>query len=326
MAMTTNREDRDDLERLLLDPNEWNEWRRLDEWSPDDQDRDGAVVVHSRPGGLKEWCRVVNLTGVQLIKKDLRGYNLRGLDLTKVNFSGSNLTDVNFERSILDKAIFDDAILEGANLGAVTSFRKGSLLRIQYNGFTKLPSADRMSGCQIERSVLEDMKSRPDWSSADTRRFKIRDDLAELRTYFGGYSRWLTLTAIILFMLPYIWFVAWQSARSYFLHPSDGTRLLVALFHLIWTGGGRPIQDWTWSPLNTLLFTFLIMFNTGRTFLVWKTLELEERYSITGHYPRFYLSGNILRLYQFVRWALWINLAIAFVHTILHLWQTRIPN
>jgi uncharacterized protein YjbI with pentapeptide repeats len=93
-----------------------------------------------------------------------------------VNFSKSDLTNVDFERSNLDGAIFDDANLEGANLGQLTSFRDGSLLGIQYSGSTTLPSADRMSGCQIERSVLEDMKSHNNWSDADIRRFTIRDD------------------------------------------------------------------------------------------------------------------------------------------------------
>jgi hypothetical protein len=321
--MTTNR---DDFEKLLLGPDEWNNWRRLDKWNSEDKDRDGAVVVHSGPGVTKEWCRVADIARAQLVGMDLTRYNLRSLDLTDVNFSRSDLTNVDFECSNLDGVIFDDAKLDGANLREVTSFQDGSLLRIQYSGSTTLPSADRMRGCQIERWVLEDMKSRNNWNDADIRRFTIRDDFAELRTYFGGYSRWVTLAAVVLFMLPYVWFVAWQSARSYFLQPSDGTRLLAALFHLIWTGGVRSLQDWTWSPLNTLLFTFLIMFNVGRAFLAWKTLKLEEHYSITGLYPRFYLSANLLRLYRFVRWGLLINLAIAFVHTILHLWQTRIPN
>jgi uncharacterized protein YjbI with pentapeptide repeats len=166
--MTINK---DDIKELLLDPNEWNKWRRLAKWRPEDHDRDGAVVVHSGPGVTKEWCRVVDLAHVKLADMDLTRHNLRSLNLTGVDFSKSNLTHVNFERSNLDGAIFDDANLDWVNLGQVISFRSGSLLRIQYNGATTLPPAYRMDGCHIERSVVEDMRSRNDWSGADIRRF-----------------------------------------------------------------------------------------------------------------------------------------------------------
>ena len=211
-------------------------------------DLTGASLMGAGSRGAN--LRDANLTGANLYGADLShanliGANLRDANLTGANLIGANLRDAKLSGADLSFASLSLADLSGADLsfahlsGADLSFANLSLadlsgadlFRADLNGANlnaaTLNGAD-LSGTRVRSTVVFEgvtcYQTRVDRSTAEYMRdhlthgqmmdLIIADDLATLRGEFSGLWGAIHLISILVFLLPYAWFLVQQSLAS----------------------------------------------------------------------------------------------------------------
>lgn len=220
------------------------------------------------------------LKRARFARANIQNTDFGGCNLTEANFTDTTLMKCNLSNTILKDAFlyktdaqgthFDRADLSNANvIGSVltdTSLSGADLLGLQINSTTIMHSVRDVTGCKIDRYALEYLRSQKGLTDGMVMDMEVQDDLAILRSQFGGFWGTIHLVSIIIFLAPYIWFIStlrsmaefnlqvstavgelkegadvpdWLSSQSS-NHEYSTITILNALERYIWSGG----VDW----------------------------------------------------------------------------------
>lgn len=258
---------------------------------------------------IKANLRAAILEGAILIGTDLSGTDLSGADL-----KGADLFEANLSEAILDEADLSWAILVGTDLSGAT-----------------LDSATKFHGsvtqdCTIERFQLEQLANYGGLTVGNRMTMNIIDGVARLRASYSGFWQWIHLTALALFVFPYVWFVVAQLTKAKFiLDQTDAyIPLWKALLTFIYNGGinwqGGPAFHWSF-----VAFLYLTFYNILRAILLWKTKQLELQQESSGLPAIFSLEGSYWgKFLKLATWLFFIYLAIALFNAG-HFFTQQIP-
>ncbi len=278
------------------------------------------------------------LRGARLPSADLTGASVRGRSARPANFCRAELQNARLSNSVLDGSIIDGASLDHAQLveasirGASargTSFshadlRKADLRDLRPDRDTRFAHAI-VNGARIHRYTLEYLNDYGGLTAAERAEMEVINDIARLRQNFSGVFAIMHATALVLFVLPYLWFIAshYAVARFASASPADPT-LLTALARFIVSGG----RDWTqWAPSwRVIPFLVLLFYNALRAVLLYKTKSLELEELTTGLPSRFSFGEHPAwgRTFLLARWLFWGVLLVVLVHTISFM-MIRVP-
>ncbi len=155
---------------------------------------------------------------------------------------------------------------------------------------------------------------------------RIPDGVAELRRRYSGFWFWFHLTALLIFVFPYLWFILSSWAKARFLAPSDySVTLGTALLQYV-VSGGQTIGRWQLSWLS-LSVGVALAYNTLRFVMLARTKDLENQQLSSGLPVRFSLStsglGKLDRALGFKR--LGGLYAAVVVWPTLHFLSMRVP-
>ena len=189
-----------------------------------------AIISEVRPEDFPV-LREANLKGLDLSNLNLQGIDLQNAKLIDTNLSGTDFHRANFTNAILTNANLSHANMIEASLQH-TNLRNADLSSGRLV-LTDLSRADisgaKLLGAKIDSTTnLNDIKcykSTVDCSTAEYMRasgatlgqmmdLNIVDDLATLRAEFGGLWGAIHLTSVIVFLLPYAWFLGQQVLAS----------------------------------------------------------------------------------------------------------------
>jgi hypothetical protein len=163
-------------------------------------------------------------------------------------------------------------------------------------------------------------------------KMRIVDDVLTLRSQFGGIWTLLHLSAILVFVFPYVWFLIKQwTVASFGMHAKTESSmpLWMALAGFVWTGGGNwkaNWQDWHFAPLSFGSFAVFALYNAARLALLWKTKNLETQEEIIGLPAEFSLQASPTwrSIYYATQIGFWAALCAAIINTI-HFFTMRVP-
>lgn len=291
----------------------------------------------------------VNLSNADLKQTRAAEIDLAGADLSGISAVGADLQRANLNNVLLPGAQFDGALLQGASLRGVRP-----------DHHTRFTDA-RVADCIIDKASLEALSD--DYGGLQRCHrmvMRIVDPVADLRTSFSGFWAWFHLAALIAFVAPYALFIAretllqrafdhdqiaalqdiltnvrtWAEARSdssmagmadavqQLLTPvGDETSLLAGLGQFIWTGGDF---EGGLSPVALLTFVLLLIYNSSRGYLLWRTKSLEHQEEVSGLPVRFEPDNKTRFVQWLARYGAWVNLGLVVVHSIVFLVSTRI--
>lgn len=268
------------------------------------------------------------------------------------NFRKARLERSGFNKNLVDATSFDKAILTGVRmkLGKSNSniYRVLDIPRLPFTSFngamlegtdfsdSNLQTMDftgaivdsktcfknsNVKNCKIERYQLEMLSNYGGLSKSDRMSMNIVDDVAKLRANYSGFHQWFHLSALILFLTPYISFVyrEWVKAQFFPDAQADHMALWKALSYYIYNGG----LNWQTGPdfhSSFVAFLVLAVFNILRGTLLWKTKQLELKqeiselpvvfsltgtwwgklYKLSGFFVLLYLVVGLLNLFHFL--------------------------
>jgi len=230
----------------------------------------------------------VNAVEVFLHSCDVSKAQFQGAEMSRASIARCNLRETNFSNTILKNASFEDVDVD-------------SLTRFQ-----NLQSVDR---CVIERAMLLSLGENAGLTRGNLSRMVVRDDVARLRSQFGGFWTVIILGSMATFLFPYCWFVIERWTIASFSPNGKATvPLWLALLRFIWSGGKRWRDGWTFDFLSFTSFVWVLLYNVARGVLLWKTKSLEMREAITGIPVNFSVDtvqGKIRIGKRKVKWKPW---------------------
>lgn len=267
-------------------------------------------------------ARRTNLSNADLADADLSGTrlsttNLSGADLSRVNLTNAYLSGATLSKADLSLAKLPGADLSGADLSG-TDLHGSDLSDVKVNVNTKVSGA-LTDGCRIQRYTAELLS---DLTPQQKMVMVIDDPVAELRSLFSGFWRFIHLAALTLFVFPYAAFLLKMSLRARFLDdPAASSRTLEsALWQFIYTGGELADRV-TWLPFG--IFWFSLGYNALRLVLLFKTVSLEQHEAIRRLPAKFSLSGRWGKALKTLEFMFFVNAALVLAHT-WHFLQMRV--
>jgi hypothetical protein len=237
---------------------------------------------------------LARLDDAVLVAASLRGADLSGASLLRANLQGADLSGAR-----LDNADLRGADLRGARIDSTTSVENV-----------------RFEECLIDRINVEILKERGVSRGAQMT-MHIDDPISALRLSFSGPWRALHLVGLVVFLLPYLWFIGTQLVEGAgYCGEADAAcaPLWRALVAYVKKGG----------EFSVLTFFLLLVYNVARSALLFKVAELEHFERVNGLPPRFELAGIWRTLYH-TRWLVIVNVVLATTHA-LHLLRAAVPQ
>ena len=145
----------------------------------------------------------------------------------------------------------------------------------------------------------------------------VVDDAATLRQAYTGFWQWFHLTALIVFLLPYVWFVVREYGAAQFGIVKDGVTLWEATARFIWNGGEHIKEGFKFNFWPFLAFVFALLFNGLRVLMLWKAKSLELAEQVRGiptlfdflRNPRWGLFHGIMKYLS------WISIGVLFLNS-----------
>lgn len=271
----------------------------------------------------------VKIEGGHFFDSKLNGVdftNIKGKKLTASMFSLCDMSNTNFTGVVFEDGAFNDTISEGGerHLGKMlldsANFSDAIFLNTEMYGVqalgAKFINADLrdvsfyrcgltgsdFSKCKISKHTLETLGDQG-VTRSDELAMDITDDLAKLRLQFSGFWTMLHLTALTLFLTPYVWFVVRYWPIASFGNASvDGyIPLWKALFLYIYNGGENLADGEFVRHPSSFIFCLLLLFNIVRATLLFRTKTLEHKAEITGTPSRFSYQDKV-RYLPFLTW------------------------
>jgi len=225
-----------------------------------------------------------------------------GCNLSQADFSGvSRLDECVFTdlppqlgndrvETNLDSAVFDGSILyrvrfEG--VAAASASFVGSDLRTASIYRSKFEQCN-FESCRVGKYLLESLGDQG-VARSDELAMKVEYDLAELRLQFSGFWTALHLSALTLFLTPYIWFIVRQWPVASFDHAgAAGYISLWKALGLYIYNGGENMSGGSWERhWSFTIFVILFVVNVLRASLLFKTKALEHEAEASGQPSRF---------------------------------------
>lgn len=252
-----------------------------------------GVTIHG------EWLRCTFNFG-KMSEAMLHGVNLTGSRFRLTDLRGAHLTQCNLSGVDLRSALLSDQ----------TRF-----------------DASNVDDCLIDRETLRFLRNLGGLASSDLRKMRIvGNDVVRLRSAFSGYRRWIHLGSVVVFVAPYIYFLARIYPSSAFVDASrDTVSVVEALCRFIHNGGRNWEAGWDIRVWPLSLFFMQLAYNLVRLVLVWKvaTLDLQER--VRGFHDDFRLEKSWWgRIFKVAQVGFYLNLVWAFLHMLYFLGQ-RVP-
>lgn len=190
------------------------------------------------------------------------------------SFDNCTLTDTSFEGSTHEGTHFWKADLTGS------SFRK-----CNFSGGVVFADATMRDVKMDHRSILS-MKDEGGLSTSQKMDMQIFDDFVTLRGLYGGFNRWIHGIALLIYIFPYAWFIAYLWSKASFLdNPSeDHISIGLSFAHFVFNGGRNWWMGFDFHP-SFLLFLAGLAYNLIRVFVLTKTMRLEQQERATGYPP-----------------------------------------
>lgn len=268
--------------------------------------------------------------GLDFLDCDLRGAKLDGamgrVELSRCNLGGASLRSVDLG-GVIAQCDATGADLRGANLVGRsiqdTILRDADLRGIIVDDRTEFLRLKDVTGCRIDRHVLESLKGYGGLTAGQRMTMQVEDAVATLRASYSGFLQWVHMAALTLFLMPYLLFLVrhWMAASPTCPDGKSCVTLLGALWQFIYTGGRF---DATVALAPFVIFWFSLAYNALRAVLLWKTKALELDEESRRLPPLFSLSGWWGRAYTLAQVGFVLNLALVCWHTI-HFLSLKIP-
>lgn len=259
------------------------------------------------------------LRGAHFDHAKLTSAVLTDCDLQSADFRGATLSNCNLSNSDLRNSIFESATITDSDFRNVLVNSATSFLKLNH---IKAVKFDRYSlACLGE--------GRGNLTEGNLMKMDIIDDVAILRSQFGGIWMWIHLTAILVFIFPYAWFLVSQWALASFRPPTNAENSMSlgqALLGFIITGGGDWKHDWSPAVFSIIFFVVFLLYNVGRMALLWKTKKLETQQIVTRLPVEFSLQTNRWwrMVYNVTKWGFAVAIGAALFNTAYFL-SMRVP-
>jgi uncharacterized protein YjbI with pentapeptide repeats len=277
---------------------------------------------------------------------------LDGASMQSVSGDRANFTDASMQGARINKASFRAAIMRRARLHSVdaedvifthANLRGATLIgaalaRADLRGIDSRGGGWAMAdvdGAHIDRFAILSMADDGGLTQGDLMRAIIYDDALTLRSSYSGLAAWIHGVALVLFLAPYVTFVATRWAMADFVAPTeDAPTIAVALVRYVQSGGEAwrtAPQVTNWSSVS--LCIFMAAYNTLRGVLLWKAKALEATEAASGFPTPFSFSKPALSvgrvsvawdsLWRLARLGFWANLIAIGIHTV-HFLSTKV--
>jgi uncharacterized protein YjbI with pentapeptide repeats len=237
----------------------------------------------------------------------------------KADAKGANFTNAKLAGAIFDGAILRGTHFNGASLGGA------SLIDAVVNSHTQFKDVENVNRTKLRRYTLACLG--PEFgglTEGNRMDMHIVDDVATLRSEFGGVWAILHFAAMIVFIAPYVWFLLRGYSVATFT-PAKGALTMplgIALLRYIVTGGVNWQTSWSPNPWSLVPFAAYAVYNVARGLLLWKTKRLETQEHVTRLPAKFSLADDVTIggkgvkltfkwnwVYQAVRWLLYFAIA-----------------
>ncbi len=220
----------------------------------------------------------------------IQDIDCRYLIVQTLHLDGARFTD----KTVLDNAQFQTVSLESAKFDrcrlAGTIFKNCSV--DNHTLFENLISTTNM---HVDQSMLDSLKDRGGLTEPQLSAMVITDEIRELRARFGGMNAWLYVLSLLIFLFPYIAFIAGRLIQAAIrdASPSD-IPLYDALWAFLLTAGDdwqtRPIEDIAW--VSVVIVIFVSLYNIGRLVLVLNVFRLERHELIARRRSHYFLKDH----------------------------------
>lgn len=294
----------------------------------------------------------VNLHGAYIYQADLFGADLREANLFEAELSGASLIEANLsmanlkEARLLDtdmreadirganlsKAILRNANLRGAFLGG-TNFDEATIsemniLKTIVNAETSFKKIKNSEKCKIDRYTIASLgNNRGGLTDGNLITMDIHDDVAKLRSEFSGVWGVFHLIAIILFSIPYLWFLAEHRIEASFTKSQfeNSVTLSTALARYIWNGGIDWRSGWHLEIISFSTFIGFLLYNVLRLSLLYKTKKLETQQEVSRLPAMFSFEESLWwkRIYYVTKIGVVIYFVLVFLN-VYHFLQMRV--
>ena len=231
------------------------------------------------------------------------------MDMSSVHYGGPatlQFTDVKLRFCTINPDL-QDSELSDIRLNA-SSIRSRSWMNTKLNHVDLTYSScspdmtfDRCQFIKItaDRELLESLGAkRGGITDVELRNnFSVHDSIGELRQLFGGVLFYFHVVTMIVFLTPYVTFVAgkWLQHLWWLLHPGTSVvtePILASLLRYIVNGGANLSQ---WSPdwVSMARLTIFLIYNIFRVRALIEVKRIEHSRLITGIWPKFGLNDYV---------------------------------
>ena len=226
----------------------------------------------------------VNFDNVNLTKTDLRNGQFPGGTFNVAIFSGAHLKGASFSQANLENIDLSNLDLTGVSFWQ-TTLNHASLLGATIDSTTVF-GGNKCFCLKVDQYTAEYM--RDSLNHGQRMDLRIEDDLAKLRSEFSGIWAAIHMLGILVFFLPYIWFIVARFASSESIVAADSTLL--------------QIEEWANSEsVNEELrmtdkFRNSVADKIGRTARDWRTefqLSRPREISVLNALCRYVWNGGV---------------------------------
>ncbi len=248
-----------------------------------------------------------------------------------VHFGDASFSMSQFRNCDIARAEFFECRIKGTNFRDCgltgTQFTGGTLVDCEFTNVsvsstTSFKGLDSAKGTSIHSHTLAALADFGGLSTGQRMDMNIQNAVATLRESFSGFWTWAHTIALVLFVFPYVAFLAEQYwiARTVRPVPTPSETILEALGWYLWSAG-------TGHRFSPMFFVFLgqLIYNVARAWLLFQTKSLELKEHITGLPVRFEIAGWWRRLYLAVTWGFYGNVLLVLLH-LWHFLQQRVPH
>ena len=226
----------------------------------------------------------------------LVGCSFKNRSMASMEFVEAVLIDVDLANAIIVNTKFNQAKLRKVSFHETTlrnvDLSNATLIAPIFNSTTKIENCTWFE-TSVDRYTKEYLIHY--LSQGQLMDLDVNDDLAKLKSRFSGIWMWSHVIALILFSLPYLWFVASQWSLSFMSEGVESLEksitLLEAIARYIWNGGENWKSGWNLNFLSFSSFCGFLIYNTFRFILLWKTKTLETEEAVSGLPVKFSLTG-----------------------------------
>lgn len=257
-----------------------------------------------------------NLSNVDLKGRDLKGCVFHTADLSGADLTNSVLASVDFRHAILTKALFVSSDLTGAKLDSA-NLACADLTNCKTSGSTRWDDVV-LDDALMSKRLAVILEASGHVTKAQIASMHISDPLRSLRASYGGFNRVLHVAFLLTFVAPYAAFIVrclvmrkWFGGRD-----KDTIPMLLALIRYLWSGGEDLSESASFNFWAVATFSYLLLYNATRGWLLWKLMQFELEEQITGIPPETDPKGFLATVIRANRLLFLFSIACLIAHTL----------